>query len=533
MIREGRLAGTGVLSLIALKRDFVRLVIWWFAIVGTLAASVPALDQIISTDAQRAAHAAFMRTPLGVMMAGPGYGLEDLTLGPLVVAEYLQVVLIAVAMLSILTVVRHTRAEEDSGRAELVRAGAVGRESGLAAAATLLVGINLLIGAGISAALAATGLGGADAFAMGLGVALTGIAFGGIAAVTSQFFSQARSASGSAFYVMTALFVARTFGDIADVAALSWISPFAWTQRLRLYADLRWWPLALYLVVIVISFGSAFAHQSQRDLGAGLMAARSGKANASPLLRGPISLLCKLQRGAVFGWSIGIFLSVFLIGLAANSIQDLIASSPELLVVLGGDVENLFNGYFALLINYVSMAAAGFAIASALMMRSQEEAGLAGMALAGGISRWRWFGAGIITTILGTTVLMLIGGLGLGLSAWYVDGDSNWMATMLVAAIAQLPAPLVFAGFAFLLAGLLPLRTGIVWGIFGIAALISSFGAMFDFPNWTLDLSPFEFLAKLPLEDFELMPVLVISALATLFAFVGMAAFRRRDLTEG
>ena len=80
---------------------------------------------------------------------------------------------------------------------------------------------------------------------------------------------------------------------------------------------------------------------------------------------------------------------------------------------------------------------------------------------------------------------------------------------------------------------MLPRRTGIVWGIFGITALISSFGAMFDFPDWTLDLSPFEFLAKLPLEDFELMPVLVISALATLFAFVGMAAFRRRDLTEG
>ena len=533
MIREGRLVGLGVLSLIAVKRDLFRFSIWWFCIVGTFAASVPALDQIIATDAQRTAHAAFMRSPLGVLLAGPGYGLKDLTLGPIVVAELLQTVLIAVAILSILTVVRHTRAEEDSGHAELVRAGVVGRESGLTAAALLLVGTNLLIGAGITVALAVTSLGGTDAVALGLGVALTGITCGGIAAITSQVFSDSRSASGAAFYVITGLFVARTFGDIADVPFLSWISPFAWTQRLRLYADLRWWPLALYLVVILISFGIAFAYQSQRDLGAGLMTSRLGDANASKSLRGPITLLFRLQRSAVVGWSVGIFLSVFLIGLAAHSIQDLIASSPELLVVLGGDVEKLFDGYFALLINYVSMVVAGYAISSAATMRSQEEAGFSGLVLAGRVSRWRWFFAGFVSTAVGVSILLLVGGLGLGLSAWYAAEDPRWVATMLVAAVTQLPAPFVFAGFTFLLVGALPRFTGISWGIFGVAALISSFGAMLDLPDWTLDLSPFEFLAKLPLEDFDLVPALVLTASTILFGIIGMVAFRRRDLAEG
>ncbi|WP_133056634.1 hypothetical protein, partial [Mycolicibacterium moriokaense] len=34
-------------------------------------------------------------------------------------------------------------------------------------------------------------------------------------------------------------------------SALSWFSPIAWAQQMRPFVDLRWWPLALLVVVAI------------------------------------------------------------------------------------------------------------------------------------------------------------------------------------------------------------------------------------------------------------------------------------------
>ena len=60
------------------------------------------------------------------MMSGPGYGLDDYTLGAMITNEMVLWLAVPAAMMSIFLVVRHTRAEEETGRAELVRS-AVGR----------------------------------------------------------------------------------------------------------------------------------------------------------------------------------------------------------------------------------------------------------------------------------------------------------------------------------------------------------------------------------------------------------------------
>ena len=46
----------------------------------------------------------------------------------------------------------------------------------------------------------------------------------------------------------------RGVGDVIDHSgsALSWFSPIAWAQQMRAFVDLRWWPLALLLVVTVL-----------------------------------------------------------------------------------------------------------------------------------------------------------------------------------------------------------------------------------------------------------------------------------------
>ena len=83
--------------------------------------------------------------------------------------------------MSIQLVVRHTRAEEESGRAELVRAGVVGRRAPLTAA-LLLVGRwpTRRSPSSITAGLAGSGLAVVDSLALAPGIGLTGLVFGAV-----------------------------------------------------------------------------------------------------------------------------------------------------------------------------------------------------------------------------------------------------------------------------------------------------------------------------------------------------------------
>ncbi len=95
---------------------------------------VTALGEVYPTAAERQARAVLMTNPAAVLMGGPAFGLDGYTIGAMVANEGTLTMLVATAIMSILLVVRHTRAEEETGRAELVRAAAVGRRAGLAAA---------------------------------------------------------------------------------------------------------------------------------------------------------------------------------------------------------------------------------------------------------------------------------------------------------------------------------------------------------------------------------------------------------------
>ena len=63
-----------------------------------------------------------------------------------------------------------------------------------------------------------------------------------------------------------------------------------------------------------------------------------------------------------------------------------------------------------------------------------------------------------------------------------------------------------------------------------VAWLVVLFGDVFDLPQWLQDVSPFEHLALMPLQDFRLAPFLVLALVAVALSAAGQLAFRRRDL---
>lgn len=524
--------GTGTLIRFILRRDRIRLTVWTVALVGTVAATIPALNDMFSTDVQRQARAAIMDTPTGIVFGGPGYGLGDYQLGPMVVNELTMSMLIALAVMSILHVVRHTRAEEESGRAELLRANVLGASAQMTAALVTVSLVNLLIGGLTTLAMVGNGLESADSVAYGLGLALAGTSFGAIAAVCAQIVEHGRSAAGLAFLSIGVLFMSRVVGDMAEEGgnALSWLSPFAWVQQTRVFHDLRWWPLALYACLVVALFALAYALAGRRDLGAGLVAARPGPAGAGRLLSGVFVLHLHQQRGSVIAWTSATFFFALAFGSLATEVTGMLTENPDLMAVLGDATDDAVRGFLGVMGGYVLMAASAYAVISVLRTRTEETSGRAELTLSTAVGRIRWFGGALLVSALSSVLIVVAGGLGMGLSASAALGDSSWTWTMTEAALAQLPVALLFGALTALLAGAAPRLVPLVWAWLGYSLLTTMFGALLGLDEWLLSLSAFELLPKLPNDAFDAVPVLITLGAVLVANAVGLVGFRHRDL---
>lgn len=524
--------GTTPLTQFALRRERLKTLIWVLAISGLTAATVSTLISVYGSESDNQARAAVARTPVGVIFGGPGYGLDDYTLGPTVISELLTTLLIAVAIMSVLQVTRHTRADEESGRLELLRANPIGPQAHPTAALLTCAVANLLIGIGVGVALASYELAAADSFAVGLGVALTGISAGAVALVCAQVCEHARSANGLAALILALLFLARVIGDMAEVGGtpLSWTSPFAWVHQTRAFVDLRWLPLVWYLVFIAAFLALAYVLAARRDVGSGLISARAGRAKASSLLSGTFALDLRLQRGSIIAWAIGVFAVGATFGSLADQINDLVADNPEAAAIIGTDGSQLTEAYFATSTIYALIGASAFAIISVGRMRTEEQAGRAELIASTALSRYRWMLTALAVSVLAVVILIAAGGLGLGVTAAATLDDWSLLTELFVASFAQLPIALLIVALASLIFGWIPRLMALVWAWFSYGAVATMLGPLLNLPQWAIDLSPFEILSRPPAESLDAVAFAAVLVTAVAAAAAGLVGFRRRDI---
>lgn len=117
--------GTGTLLRFALRRDRIRLPAWIAALWLLTVASVASFAGTYPTAADRAQLAATLDSPAMLAVSGPRGYLADYTYGAMTAHQLLGFVTVFAGLMSALTVVRHTRAEEEKGRAELLRSSVV------------------------------------------------------------------------------------------------------------------------------------------------------------------------------------------------------------------------------------------------------------------------------------------------------------------------------------------------------------------------------------------------------------------------
>ncbi|GGC00027.1 ABC transporter permease [Cellulomonas carbonis] len=533
------LTGTAHLLRFVLRRDRVRLAVWVGSITLMYVYFVGALSALYTTPAERQSRAAIMGTPVSTMMAGPGYGLDDYTIGAMLSNEIIGWVAIALAILNVMQVVRNTRAEEESGRAELVRAGVVGRNAQAAAAFVAVVLVDALIGLLTTGVMIGGGLEAPDSLAVGLSTALVGVVFAAVGVVVAQVTEHARGATGLGLAVLGVVYMARAFGDMQATHGswLSWTSPIGWAQQMRAFVDLRWWPLALHVVLVVVVLAVGVALASRRDLGAGLVAQRPGRAQAAPALRSPFALAWRQQRTALLWWTVGLGLMWTASGTYLEGVEEMFtevaATSPEVLELFGGR-EQLVGGFLAVMVLFGMLLAAGYGIAAVLRARAEESAGRLEPMLALPVSRGRWLGAQLGVATLGTVVLAVTTALTLWLGAALVGITDPGLGTHVEAAVAYLPGLAVYLGLTAALYAWVPRAAApLPWALLAFGFVAGVFGPLLDLPSAVTAVDPFAAVPRVPVEDLGAgsLPVLaVVAAGLWALAFVG---FRRRDLPVG
>ncbi len=252
------LTGTGPLTKLALRRDRTMLVIWFYALTAFVAATVYGFGRLYPTAAGRIGFiTAAGHNPALLSFYGPLYGTA---LGSLTAWRDAAFGSLGTGLMSIFLVVRHTRAEEESGRLELIGSAVVGRHAALVTAMLTACLANLTAATLMAVAAIALGLPAAGTVALVAGIAGCGLVFTGVAAITAQVGPTSRSARGLAIGGLGVVFLLRAVGDSAGQGGprwLSWLSPVGWAELDRAFGAVRWWVLVLPLVTAVLLAAAA------------------------------------------------------------------------------------------------------------------------------------------------------------------------------------------------------------------------------------------------------------------------------------
>ncbi|SFC51046.1 ABC-2 type transport system permease protein [Nocardioides terrae] len=479
-----------------------------------------ALDRSAATMASNAAL---------IAMAGPARALD--TIGGNTFWQISAFAVILVGLMSMFLVGRHTRAEEESGRDELLRSTAVNRHAPLLAGLSVALIANLVLGVLVALSLTSVPLAAADSWGAGLGLTGAGWFFSGVALVAAQLTRSTRAMYGIVGAAIGVAYVLRAIGDVG-APALSWLSPIGWYQAMHPWSGLRWWPLLLLVTGGAALVCGAVALFHRRDIGSGLWAATAGPAAASVgLTRGlPIALglAWRLQRGAVIGWTIGLLLMGFSYGTLGDSVGDVIGDRG--LDLFGVDPNDVIDGFYAVAIVMLALTASGFGVSSAIRPHGEEASGRVEDLLATGLTRQGWLLGHTLVTIAGSVLVVAVAGFGLGLGYATTTGDWGAVLRLGVPALAYVAPVLLLSSIARLLYGLRQDLVQIAWVPLALAVVVLILAEPLQLPAWIRGLSPFEHMALAPAEEFRLTPVLVLLATAGASSGLGHVAFRERDI---
>lgn len=535
---NSRFANTWAILRLDLRHDWLKMVLWIGGLAGLMGVAAAKFGGIYSTQKAMAAIAQTLKTPAMVAMFGPFTAHPPYTIAVIYGAEMMVFMGLFAAMMNVYFAVHATRAEEDTGTAELVLAHAVGRQSQLAAAILELLLINVIAGCLEAFGLQAANMTGSNAagdWLFGIGLAAFGLMFGTFSLLFAQVMGAARGATTLSYGWLGGVFVLRMATDVQN-PDWTWWTIFGWIEKMGLYTSNRWLPVGLMMGTSVIMLAIAVAVAAWRDIGAGLVAPRPGRGTASRLLHGPLSLLMRLGRTSTLIWWLGLFILGASYGSIFGTVGDLVKTNPMLAKLLGNHGVTAANhaiilGLANTLTVIFAVVATIPAVTTLLRLNGDERKGYLELLHAAPVSRLRLFGAHVIQALVTGTVAFASGVLGMGVAGNAVMTSTIPLARFFRGFVGYWPALLVVCGLTAFVVALLPRLQAVIWLVPAYGVLSKYLGPMLNFPDWAQRLTPYGWVNAVPKQAVDWPTVGWLTAVGVMLLVAAAAAYQRRDLT--
>jgi ABC-2 type transport system permease protein len=440
---------------------------------------------------------------------------------------------IAAAAFGVLAAVRALRAEEDTGRMELVLSAPVGRRTTyLSAVAAIAAGIAILWFAELAGFLVADLDAGGSAY-LALATASVAFVFAAVGALASQVAPSRRIAMGLGAGVAAVALLLRVVADTAEGAEwLRWATPLGWAEEVRPFTGAQPLVLLLPLALTASLFVVAGRIAARRDLGTGLIHARDSAPPRLALLSSPAAHALRSARGSLLVWTASTAVYAAILGVVSESVSsaDISDDVQRQIAKLGAGSIATPSGYLALIFIFFILAVSLFVCAQVGSMRNEEEEQRLETLLALPVGRTRWLCGRLAVAVGGAAVLSAVAGFFTSAGAASVGVDIS-LARMLEAGANCLTVSLLCLGLATLAYAALPRAgTGIAYGLVTVTFVWQLVGSLVGASDWLVDLTPFAHVGLVPTQSFRLGAAAIMVAIGAASAAAAAAVFRRRDL---
>jgi ABC-2 type transport system permease protein len=539
---------TGRLVRFMLRRERVIATIWIVILVAFSVILAPGLDEMFPDDAAREGVMAIYDNPVMVSMMGPIYGN---TTGAMYASMMLLWYLIAVAVMNIFLAVRHTRADEEQWRAEVIRSLPIGRLANVHAAMITALIINTILavftGLGLAITQTAT-MGFAGCMLYGAVSGAVGLVFAAIALVFCQLSQSTSGALGLSFLALGGAYMLRAAGDIGE-EVLSLISPLGLPLRSMIFVENKIVPFFALLLIAIAVAALAYKLNSMRDLGQGFIAAKAGRSEAKKSLLSSFGLSMRLCRKTLIIWLIVMFAAGASYGTVLGDIGSYVSNMPQYLELVGLPTEviealsdeemtELTDEYANMIAEYFGVFITGMMTLIGLIpilnigmkLRNEEKEGRVEHIISRSVPRVKYLFGFVIIAVVLCIFVQLATALGLYAIASTAEKNPFALGDLVTAYLAHVPAMWVMLGFGVLLIGLLPKLSGIVWGYYGLVCFLVFMGGMDVLPAWLTNLSTLGYVPRVPQESLSLAPLLIMTGIAAVLIALGLIGYRKRDM---
>ncbi len=420
---------------------------------------------------------------------------------------------IITSILTAVLLINGTRKDEEQGRLELLRAGAVGATAPLAAALVKGFGANLLGGFAMALGFLAAGFPANGSFTAGLATALCGCCFAAISSISAQIAPNARLARGITFGAVAFFFVWQMIANVVGNQNLLLWTPFGWCAYARPYAGENYLLFAFAFPAVALLTTIAFVLSERRDLGGSYIRERRGKLKATANFRSPLALAWRLQRGTLFVWTAAYAVMGLIIASLVPSINKMLdgtAFLPELSAAMGG----AGHAFLAILAYILTQILTAYTMLTIFRIREEESLTRAELVLSGAGSRIRYAAGHLLIAFAGSALALTVFGLCIG---------------DFVSCVERLPAIWLLSSVTVLLYGLAPRAAAPAgWGLFGAFLLLEFLWEIKVVGNSVFALSPFSWVY--PGVKVTFLPIVIMLAAAAVFVSLGLMFFSKRDI---